>query len=237
MNTLHNNNNINSFGNLIDKLIDVAKLSLIGQQLAATLLNGTTPVGEARENDPRSKCRKLLIGSFHAEMHTMKTFFGPQVYYDRKNGWQKSKDLQRKSIKLNLFVIRVDKENRLCNARPCINCLRMMKEIGIRKVYYSIAPDKIVCENVRDMVSVQVSSTYKFMEKIKGNYDNKNPHLFYINVMQNTFPREIKKYNLDCFIQYNLINVLPDASYMISNKNTMITIYNKGMQIVTASIL
>jgi predicted phage terminase large subunit-like protein len=40
--------------------------------------------------------------------------------------------------KLDLLVIRVTKMGDIGNARPCHNCLKMMKDIGIKKVFYSI---------------------------------------------------------------------------------------------------
>ena len=60
--------------------------------------------------------------------------------------------------------MRVTKIGEIGNARPCHNCLKMMKDIGIKKVFYSTGEgDKIVCEHVRNMVSIQSSSVTRFL--------------------------------------------------------------------------
>ncbi|MFW9873062.1 MAG: hypothetical protein ACFFG0_08185 [Candidatus Thorarchaeota archaeon] len=38
-----------------------------------------------------------------------------------------------------VYVVRIDSENKLTMARPCQNCLRVMRLKGVRKCYYSIS--------------------------------------------------------------------------------------------------
>jgi hypothetical protein len=60
--------------------------------------------------------------------------------------------------KFDIFVIRIDRAStNLINARPCVKCLDMMKSLGINRVYYSNDLGEIVCENVRDMISIHTS--------------------------------------------------------------------------------
>lgn len=40
----------------------------------------------------------------------------------------------KKQSLLNIMVVRVDSNNKLVNARPCSDCILMMKNIGINKV-------------------------------------------------------------------------------------------------------
>ena len=68
--------------------------------------------------------------------------------------------------KVDLIVVKVQKTGLLGNARPCMKCLNLMKTVGIKKIYYSISPDKIICEKVRDMVSIHVSRRTKLLDKL-----------------------------------------------------------------------
>ena len=69
-----------------------------------------------------------------------------------KNATKKVKDK-----KFNMIVIRINNKGELKNARPCHNCLIMMKNIKINKVYYSV-DNNIICEKVKNMISIQSSS-------------------------------------------------------------------------------
>ena len=109
-----------------------------------------------------------------------------------------------------------------------------MKAVGIRKVYYSISNEKVICEKVKDMVSIQTSSVARYMERMKGNemaFDDKK---YYDHLMKTLFPSSIKKYNLEAFIKYNLINVLPSYITKIETKKdiTIVIILNGKNEIV-----
>jgi hypothetical protein len=157
------------------------------------------------------------------------------VFYQEKN---------TKSTKLNLMVVRVNKIGDICNARPCYNCLDMMKAVGIRKVYYSISSNNIICEKVKDMISIQASLVDKQVDDIKSNYNNnfKSPvydtNKYYEKLLIKNFPKTIRQSNLDNFIIHNLVNVLPTykviiyntllSSYAKNNDNTLLSSYAKN---------
>ncbi len=143
----------------------------------------------------------------------------------------------QKAQKLDLVVVRVNKSGSTCNARPCHNCLDMMKAVGIRKVYYSISPDEIICENVKDMISIQASSVAKHIATINGNFTNEEPSKYYESLLLKYFPKTIRQHNLKSFITYNFNNVLPTYKAVFDNKNnfTIVIIYNSKNQIITSA--
>ena len=122
-----------------------------------------------------------------------------------------------KNQKNDLMVVRVNKGGDICNARPCCKCLAMMKAVGIRKVYYSVGGDggKIICEKVKNMVSIQVSTVTKLIEKINGNKLADKHNEYYEALIKQLFPAIIRKHNFDSFVQYNLLNVLPNYKTII----------------------
>ncbi len=112
-----------------------------------------------------------------------------------------------------------------------------MKAVGIRRVHYSVSPTELVCENVKDMISIQASTVSKHVEKINGTcdvVDDENPHKFYEYLLKKNFPTSIKRYNLDSFIQYNLSNDLPTYKVKIVGKNDkqVVWILNTNEQVV-----
>ncbi len=153
------------------------------------------------------------------------------VFYQAKN---------KKVQNLDLIVVRVNKSGDPCNARPCYNCLDMMKAVCIRKVYYSISPEEIICENVKDMVSIQASSVTKHIAQIYGNFTFDNPNKYYESLLLKYFPKIIRKHNLNNFLMHNFINVLPTYKAVINNKkeNTLVIIYdNENRIIVSARVI
>lgn len=123
-----------------------------------------------------------------------------------------------KKEKLDIVVVRVNRSGEICNARPCFNCLNMMKSVGIRRVYYSVGPDEIIYENVKDMVSIQASSVTLLIEKINGNFFDDEPEKYYESLLAKLFPPVIRKDNLEKFITHNLSNVLPMYEVKIDDK-------------------
>jgi hypothetical protein len=114
-----------------------------------------------------------------------------------------------------------------------------MKSVGIRRVYYSIDQDTVICENVRDMISIQSSSVDKHIDQLNNN-DYKDHTSYYENLLIKYFPSIIRKYNLDNFIQYNLSNLLPKHQVIIqSNKySTHVWIINtQNKEIIKASVI
>ncbi len=111
----------------------------------------------------------------------------------------------------------------------------MMKAVGIRRVHYSVSPTELVCENVKDMISIQASSVSKHVEKLNGNcMVDENPDTFYESLLKKNFPPTVKRYNLDSFIRHNLINVLPTYKVTIKGKdgNQIVWILDSNEQVV-----
>jgi len=132
--------------------------------------------------------------------------------------------------KVNLLVLRFRKNGNIDNARPCHNCLKMMKDIGINKVYYSTGyENNIICENVKHMVSIQSSSVTRYFSTIKNNIYN-DQNIYYEDLIKSYFPNLIKKSNLNYFLEYNFKNILPDHNFKISNDT--IIFYNKNNEIL-----
>ena len=133
--------------------------------------------------------------------------------------------------KLDLLVMRVTKIGEIGNARPCHNCLKMMKDIGIKKVFYSTGEDEnIVCEHVRNMVSIQSSSVTRFLNSKSRDYDT-----YYKNLLLELFPPQIKNENLLYFIDYNLKMIFPN--YQINIKTGYVFILDDSNMILIKSQL
>ena len=120
-------------------------------------------------------------------------------------------------------MIRITKIGSMGNARPCYNCLNMMKDIGIKKVYYSTGiSDEFICENIRNMVSIQASSSTRYIEKLSNNTITYNKDEYYNNLLKTLFPKIINIKNLEYFIEYNLKNILPHYKIIIKLNNVKI---------------
>jgi len=144
---------------------------------------------------------------------------------------------KQKNTKLDIVVVRVNRSGEFCNARPCFNCLNMMKVVGIRRVYYSINPDEVICENIRDMVSIQSSSVTRHIEKLNGNQFVDDIDMYYQNLLVKLFPSTIRKYNLDKFIIHNLSNVLPTYEVKIDIRSHVVWILDSNKKPVIKSEL
>lgn len=108
----------------------------------------------------------------------------------------------------------------------------MLKSIGIKKVYYSTGNShEIVCEHVKNMISIQTSSSTRYIERLVKNNDNYN----YNNLLKNSFPKNIKYINLIYFINYNFKNILP--TYKIIITSNLIEIYDDNDNKLLESII
>jgi len=78
-----------------------------------------------------------------------------------------------KKTTMNLFVIRINKEGKLCNSAPCYHCTNTLlkeKDIKINKLYYSTANECISCIKFNDWIQndeIHISSGWKWLKKIK----------------------------------------------------------------------
>lgn len=142
-----------------------------------------------------------------------------------------------KNRKLDIVVVRINKSGETCNARSCFNCLIMMKAVGIRRVYYSISPDEVICENVKDMVSIQASSVARRIEKLNGNQLVNNSDKYYEYLLSKLFPPSIRMYNLEKFINHNLSDILPTYEVKIDNHSRIVWILDANKKPVIKSSL
>ena len=116
------------------------------------------------------------------------------------------------------MVVRINKEGELCNARPCYKCLEMMKSVGIRKIYYSVSKTEIICEAVKNMISIQASAVTKQIERLNGNMLVDDKNIYYSSLIKKFLPPIIRQHNFDSFIKYNLNHVLPKYTICIESQ-------------------
>lgn len=132
---------------------------------------------------------------------------------------------EKKAKKHDILVIRIDKQDRnnvrLVNARPCLLCLEMMKSIGIRKVYYSIDYDKIIGENVKDMISIHTSKAMRKIESISkiGTYDESQDPNYWDNLIKTKLPDKIKESNYLNFMDFDFKSIACYYTVKIEIKN------------------
>ena len=62
-----------------------------------------------------------------------------------------SKLNNHKKKKYQIMILRVTDKGNLCDSRPCIHCLRLIKESGIRVVHYSTRNRDINREKITNM--------------------------------------------------------------------------------------
>lgn len=131
------------------------------------------------------------------------------------------------------MVLRITKDGIIGNSRPCYNCLNMMKDIGIHKIYYTTGIlNEIICERVKDMISIQSSSVTKLIDT-QNNKLNKEE--YYYNLLIKFIPNKIKYNNLKYFIDYNFKNIFPNYKIIINEND--IYIYNEKNNIILKAII
>lgn len=120
----------------------------------------------------RTKVGDQNMPSVHAELHVIMQYFGSHniknLYYNsnsrlkiknKKYNFSNSKNKKyEKMLRIlkNSEIIVIRKPNNesighYLESRPCNECVKMMKKIGIKKVHYSNDNGDIVTEKVKDM--------------------------------------------------------------------------------------
>lgn len=131
------------------------------------------------------------------------------------------------------MVLRITKDGIVGNSRPCYNCLNMMKDIGIHKIYYTTGIlNEIICERVKDMISIQSSAVTKLIDTQNTKF---NKEEYYYNLLKKFIPNKIKYTNLKYFIDYNFKNIFSNYKIIIDKNN--IYIYNKNNDIILKAII
>ena len=195
------------FSSLINRLINYPNNSNIEIQLSAIMLHGTKPVGNVCTNIERNYIKGHVCPAMHAETNAVSTYFGKKLRYSDKYGWILNKKVEKN---LNIMVVRKKNDNTLGNARPCYKCTLMLQDIGINKVYYSM-DNNIYCEKVRNMISVNISGSWKQIEIV--NYENTND---YIRSMIIKMPKIIKSTNAEYFLK-NINREINNCNYELTS--------------------
>jgi hypothetical protein len=153
------------------------------------------------------------------------------VFYPAKNGGKVKKN--------DIFVIRVNHKGNLGNSRPCYNCLDMMRAVGIKRVYYTDDKGDVVCENVKDMISIQASAVTKLIHIVNTSSENISWDIYFESLLKKLFPPKIKRTNFDNFIKHNLVNVLPGHKYIIKSETgiDIVSIIDSNDKIIVSSHL
>ena len=118
---------------------------------------------------------------------------------DIPRGVSKDRHGSNSNININIMVIRTDTQGNFANARPCYKCLLMMKNVGIKKVYYSM-DNQIICERVEYMVSINTSHMSRNFERTY--YNAPHDPIKYYQMIFRKMPQNIKKINVDYFIRH-----------------------------------
>ena len=201
------------FRHLIEKITNTPNTSNIQIKISAILLQGSKPIGNVYTNIERNYIKGYVCPAIHAEVNALNAYFGKDFRYSDKYGWSIGKKVDKN---LNILVIRKKNDESLGNARPCYKCTMMLKNIGVNKVYYSM-DDEIYCEKVKDMISINVSSSWKQIETT--NYDT--IYDYYKSIMDK-MPKVIKSINTELFLQ-NIMKDISNCKYKVLNN--ILTIY------------
>ncbi len=224
---------MNKYTSIISNLIDAAHKSTINYKLAAAIIKGGKLITKPCINTDRSHYRGCHNFSLHAEANAILNLYGKDLTYI-----QNSKNFNVKNQKKgDLLVIRINNNGNLCNSRPCINCLKMMKDVKIKKVYYTNNDGELVVEQVKDMISVcttSVSHEHHFIKtKIKLSKSE-----YVETILKTEFPDQVKKHSLGLFIK-NYLNDF-DYKFILEEKNGKgyFTILNsRNIEIKKSSII
>ncbi len=218
---------------LINNLIDQAKQSNLQQRLAAAIVVNNKQLSNSFCNVERNFCRGHMVPSLHAEQRAILSYYGLKVNFNNYKGWYFYEE-NYKAKRLEVAVIRVTRDSKLANARPCRKCLEMMRSLGIKRVHYSTGLDKeILSENIKDMFSINDSSSTRRFDRLHLNYP-KNDLEYFKFILKKMAPNEIKKLNLMHFIRFNLMEVLPSCNFYFENKGSKLYFHitdNKDLNI------
>lgn len=143
---------------IINSAMEQALLSNMPFKHGAILSKGSKIIVKGY-NRNRSKYMNVSYTSIHAEMDVIKQYC--------ENILHLNVDLRSNTIKIPkinryiLWVVRIDKHNKLTYSKPCSNCLGLLKKIGIKKIGYSDKNGNIVIENTQKIFTNYLSSAQK----------------------------------------------------------------------------
>lgn len=127
------------FKSIIDRLCSYTKRSDMRHKLAAGLFYTRKGMLSIGCNSSRSYVRRSLVATLHAEVAALHQF---------------SKQYPRlKTRGLKLIVVRFSSSGMLGFSLPCENCRTMIRQFGIRKIYYINEGGELVCESIDQLKS------------------------------------------------------------------------------------
>ncbi len=201
------------FQRLVQRLANYPNISNIEISVSAIMLHGLKPIGNVCTNIERNYIKGHTCPAIHAEVNAVNKHFGKDLKYSDKYGWFINTKITKN---LNIMVVRKKNDNTLGNARPCYKCTLMLKNIGINKVYYSM-DNKLYCEKIKNMISVNISGSWRQIEIV--DYDNNL--LEYYRSIINKMPKIIKSTNAELFLKH-IRNEIIDCRYKLLNDNLII---------------
>jgi deoxycytidylate deaminase len=209
------------FDNFYKSFANEASKSTITHKLCAGILINKKLVTKPKCNVSRNLCRNMFCGSLHAEQRSLLDFYGKHLQYNRlKAKWFLNSAMKEK--KVDLIVMRITADSKVANSRPCYNCLKMMNDLKIQKIYYTTELQNLICENVNEMFSIQISSVSRFLE---DPFSLECKEQYYNSMMKLYFPKNIKEYNLNCFIEHSFKQIFKDYTIVYKKKNGVLTVY------------
>lgn len=216
------------------RMKDEASKSPMQYQLCAAIMKNKKMIGRpyCNTNTNTNQLNNKLCGSIHAEANAILHFFGKEK--TRGAFYKKQIMCPRSTKKYDIIVIRVNRTGQTASARPCCECLRLMQNIGIHRVYYTSQIDnELICEKVSNMVSIQSSTVSKVLYCIQHRIFS-DTDVYFKNLLQKHFPKFIKRKNFMYFVEHNFIHLFPTYKITIQNDVVIIT---DGKSIVLKSYL
>lgn len=141
--------------NLLVKLKTIAELSQNEEKHAAALIKGRKAIGYGYNRYDRCKSQ-VALGSFstHAEIDVLRLFRAKRYRSIRRN--------------CQLIVVKLSKRGGFGESKPCLSCLRALKQAGITKIHYTTKDGKIVTQHIDQIKSYGESSGTRFLRRKKS---------------------------------------------------------------------
>lgn len=110
-------------------------------------------------NNPRSHFMHINNTCLHAEMSVILSYCSNILHINI--------DIRRKTImvpqlkKCILWIVRISKNNKLTESKPCSDCLSFIKRIGIKKIVYTNYNGEIIINKTDNIISTHLSHAQK----------------------------------------------------------------------------
>jgi DNA-binding XRE family transcriptional regulator/deoxycytidylate deaminase len=125
---------------MIQRLKDVATKSNMNIKLAAGLFYTKKGFVSIGCNSSRTYVDKKIKSSVHAEDAVIRNC--------------RRRFTRIKTSNLKLVVVRINSSNsNLLMSKPCVNCTNIIRDFGVKKIYYINEDQKLICENVDNLCS------------------------------------------------------------------------------------